>query len=33
MRYTVVLTPDPEDGGYTAEVAALPGCVTECETI
>lgn len=24
-QYTVVLTPDPEEGGYTVRVPALPG--------
>lgn len=32
-RYTIVLTPDLEDGGYTITVPALPGCVTQGETI
>lgn len=32
-RYTVVLEPDPEDGGYTVTVPALPGCVTQGETV
>ena len=31
-RYTVLLTQDPEDGGYTVTVPALPGCVTEGDT-
>lgn len=26
-RYTVVLVPDPHDGGYTLTVPALPGLV------
>ncbi|MGH2560934.1 MAG: type II toxin-antitoxin system HicB family antitoxin [Thermomicrobiales bacterium] len=33
IRYTVVLTPDIESGGYTVTVPALPGCVTDGETI
>jgi predicted RNase H-like HicB family nuclease len=33
MRYTIVLTVDPEGGGYTAVVPALPGCVTQGNTI
>lgn len=33
MRYTIVLTPDVEDGGYAVEVPALPGCVTQGETL
>jgi antitoxin HicB len=28
-RYTVLLTPDPQEGGYTVTVPALPGCITE----
>jgi len=31
-RYTVVLTPDLEDGGYTVRVPALPGCNTQGDT-
>ena len=33
MRYTVVLLVDPEEGGYTALVPALPGCVSEGDTL
>lgn len=32
-RYTVVLTPDSEEGGYVVSVPALPGCVTEGDTV
>lgn len=32
-RYTVLLTPDLESGGYTVAVPALPGCVTDGETV
>jgi predicted RNase H-like HicB family nuclease len=32
-RYTVLLTPDVESGGYTVTVPALPGCVTDGTTI
>ncbi len=32
MTYTVVLIPAPE-GGYTVVVPALPGCVTEGDTL
>jgi predicted RNase H-like HicB family nuclease len=28
-RYTIFLHPDPEEGGYTVTVPALPGCVTQ----
>ena len=31
--YTVVLTPDPIDGGFIATVPALPGCVTQGDTV
>ena len=31
-RYTIILYPDPEQGGYTVTVPTLPGCVTEGET-
>ncbi len=33
MRYTVVLDPDPEDGGYTVTVPSLPGCFSQGETV
>ena len=33
MRFTVILTPDEEDGGYTAECPAIPGCVSEGDTV
>ncbi|MGH2585589.1 MAG: type II toxin-antitoxin system HicB family antitoxin [Dehalococcoidia bacterium] len=32
-RYTVILTPDPEDGGYVVTVPTLPGAITQGETI
>jgi predicted RNase H-like HicB family nuclease len=32
-RYTVILTPEREEGGYTVTVPALPGCVTEGEAL
>lgn len=32
-RYTVLLTPDFEGGGYTVTVPALPGCVTDGQTV
>lgn len=32
-RYTIVLVPDLEDGGYTVLVPALPGCITEGDTV
>ncbi len=33
MKYTVLLFPDPEEGGYTVTVPALPGCITEGDTL
>lgn len=32
-KFTIVLTPDVESGGYTVTVPALPGCVTDGDTI
>ena len=32
-RYTVLLTPDPDEGGYTVTVPALPGCIAEGDTL
>ena len=32
-RYTVVLIPDVDDGGFTVTVPALPGCITEGDTV
>jgi predicted RNase H-like HicB family nuclease len=32
-QYTIVLIPEPEEGGYSVMVPALPGCVTQGETI
>lgn len=32
-RYTILLTPDLEDGGYVVTVPMLEGCVTEGDTI
>lgn len=32
-KYTIILEPDAEEGGYTVIVPALPGCVTQGETI
>lgn len=31
--YTIILHPEPEEGGYSVEVPALPGCVTQGETL
>jgi predicted RNase H-like HicB family nuclease len=32
-QYTIVLEPDTEEGGYTVTVPALPGCITQGETV
>ena len=32
-RYTILLYPDEEEGGYTVLVPALPGVVTQGETM
>ena len=32
MRFKVVLEPS-EDGGYTAYVPSLPGCISEGDTV
>jgi antitoxin HicB len=32
-RYTIVLLPEPEEGGYSIIVPSLPGCQTQGEII
>ncbi len=32
-RYSVILLPDLDEGGYTVRVPALPGCITEGDTL
>jgi antitoxin HicB len=32
-KYTIILDPDIDEGGYTVTVPALPGCVTQGDTI
>jgi len=32
-RYTIVLIPEPEEGGYSVLVPVLPGCVTHGRTV
>lgn len=32
-RYTLLLVPDQEEGGYTVTVPALPGCITEGDSL
>jgi predicted RNase H-like HicB family nuclease len=33
MQYAVVVKPDIEDGGFVVECPAIPGCVSEGDTI
>ena len=33
MRYPVVITPDLEDGGFVVECPAIPGCISQGETV
>lgn len=33
MKFTVLLTPDAEDGGYVAECPIIPGCISEGDTL
>ena len=33
LSYTIILDPDPEAGGYTVTVPAVPGIVTQGETL
>ncbi len=32
-RYTIILHPDIDEGGYTVTVPSLPGCVTQGDTL
>jgi antitoxin HicB len=32
-RYTIILYPDIDEGGYTVTVPSLPGCITQGETL
>lgn len=32
-QYTIFLHPDPEEGGYSVTVPALPGCLTQGDSI
>ena len=32
-QYTIILHPDSDEGGYTVTVPALPGCITEGDTL
>ena len=31
--YTLVISPDPEEDGYNVTVPAIPGCLTDGETL
>ncbi len=31
-EYTIILDPEPNGGGFTVTVPALPGCITEGRT-
>ena len=33
MRYAILIIPDAEGRGYTVDVPALPGCITEGDTL
>ena len=33
LRYTVLLEPKPDEGGFTVTVSELPGCITQGETV
>ncbi len=32
-KYTIILEPDTEEGGYTVTIPTLPGCITQGETV
>jgi len=32
-RYTIILHPDTDEGGYTVTVPSLPGCITQGDTL
>jgi antitoxin HicB len=31
-RYTVLITPEPDEGGYSVSLPSLPGCFTQGDT-
>lgn len=33
MKFTVILTPDEDDGGYVAECPAIHGCISQGESV
>ncbi len=32
LTYTILLEPDPDEGGFTVTVPELPGCITQGDT-
>ena len=32
-QYTIILEPDPDEGGYTVTVPVLEGCITQGDTV
>ena len=32
-HYTIILHPEPEEGGYSVTVPALPGCLAQGDTL
>ncbi|MBI3979569.1 MAG: type II toxin-antitoxin system HicB family antitoxin [Chloroflexi bacterium] len=32
-KYTIILQPEPEEGGYSVSVPVLPGCHTQGDTL
>lgn len=32
-KYTIILEPDTEEGGYTVIVPTLPSCITQGDTV
>jgi antitoxin HicB len=32
-RYTIILHPEPEEGGFSVTVPSLPGCLAQGETL
>lgn len=33
LKYSIILHPDPDEGGYTVTAPALPGLVTQGDTL
>jgi predicted RNase H-like HicB family nuclease len=32
-RYSIIISPDVDEGGFVVTVPALPGCVTQADTV